>query len=247
MKNIVFTCLDCEMTGLDIENDRIIEIAAVKFTLERELNSFETLVNPGKAISLESKKIHHISDEMLEGKPLIKDILPKLSEFIGKDPIIVGHSVSCDLDMLMQEGKRVDQPFTTNNYTIIDTLRLAKDYGNSPNNSLESLSLHFNVPLFGSHRAMNDVRANIGVFKHLIKRYKNLNHILEVLSKPIRIKQMPLGKHKGRAFSEIPLSYLQWAKKMDFDEDLLFSIRQELKNRQKGTSFTQSGNPFFDL
>lgn len=247
MKNIVFTCLDCEMTGLDIENDRIIEIAAVKFTLEKELDSFETLVNPGKAVSLESKKIHHISDEMLVGKPLIKDVLPKLVKFIGERPLIVGHSVSCDLDMLMQEGKRVEEPFTTNNYVIIDTLRLAKDYGNSSNNSLESLSVHFNVPSLGSHRAMSDVKTNIGVFKHLIKRYKNLNHILEVLSKPIKIKQMPLGKHKGRAFSEIPLSYLQWAKKMDFDEDLLFSIRQELKNRQKRTSFTQSGNPFYDL
>ena len=61
------------------------------------------------------------------------------------------------------------------------------------------------------------------------------------------MKYMPLGKHKGRQFGEIPLQYLQWAAHMDFDQDLLFTIRSELKKRKKGTGFKQVTNPFGDL
>ncbi len=58
---------------------------------------------------------------------------------------------------------------------------------------------------------------------------------------------MPLGKHKGRPFKEIPLQYLQWIVNKDFDQDLLYSVRTELKKRKKGNLFNQSSNPFLNL
>jgi DNA polymerase-3 subunit epsilon len=61
------------------------------------------------------------------------------------------------------------------------------------------------------------------------------------------MKTMPLGKHKGRRFEEVPIEYLQWAERKDFDQDLLFSIRLELRNRKKGGGFEQSANPFSEL
>ena len=32
-----FICVDCELTGLDLEKDRIIEVAVVKFTFDNIL------------------------------------------------------------------------------------------------------------------------------------------------------------------------------------------------------------------
>jgi DNA polymerase-3 subunit epsilon len=58
---------------------------------------------------------------------------------------------------------------------------------------------------------------------------------------------MPLGKHKGRLLKEIPLQYLQWMVHKDFDQDLIFSIKTELKRRKKGDQFGQSTNPFLNL
>ena len=58
---------------------------------------------------------------------------------------------------------------------------------------------------------------------------------------------MPLGKYKGRPLKEVPLQYLQWIVHKDFDQDLLYSVRTELKRRKKGNLFTQVGNPFLDL
>lgn len=246
LKSTVFVCLDCEMTGLDVKKDRIIEVAAVRFTFDQIFDTFESLVDPEQEVSKESQKIHHISNEMLQGKPKISTVLQQLTSFLKEGDLIVGHNIGFDLEVLSQEAERVKHKFISK-YTEIDTLRLAKEYGDSPNNSLESLASHFNVEYDKAHRAMNDVEINISIFKHFCKRYKTLEQILKLLSRPIKMKYMPLGKYKGRLFSDIPIPYLRWASKMDFDRDLLYSISQEIKLRQKGLGFNQNNNPFLNV
>lgn len=241
-----FICLDCETTGLDVEKDRIIEVAVTRFTMDQILDSYETLVNPERDVPESSIAIHHITPDMLQGKPTIAQVLPNLLSFIGND-IIVGHGVAFDIELLRQAAKRLSLPCSLDKNPFIDTLRLARLYGDSPENSLETLRRHFNIQEEGAHRAMSDVIVNIDVFKHLVTKFKNAESVLERLKQPIELRAMPLGKHKGRAFKEIPLDYLRWAAHKEFDQDLLFSIRLELKRRKGGTSFSQSVNPFSSL
>ena len=94
---------------------------------------------------------------------------------------------------------------------------------------------------------MSDVVVNIQVFKKLTSDFRTLEQVTQALSKPIQMKNMPLGKHKGRPMKEIPVEYLRWAANQDFDEDLLYSLRSELNRRKKGTSFVQLANPFMNL
>lgn len=246
LKDAEFVCLDCEMTGLDPRKDRVIEVALVRFTFDRIVETFESLVNPECEVSPASQKIHHISNEMLRNQPTMDAVLPKIVQFIRPKDIIVGHSVDCDINILTEEASRLGTQFPKN-FEIFDTVRLAKEYGDSPNNSLEALARHFAISSIGNHRAMKDVMINIEIFKYLCRRFRTVTQIRELLSKPIKMKYMPLGKHKGRPFSEIPLSYLIWASKMDFDADLLFTIRQEIKQRKKKTGFLQASNPFANI
>lgn len=243
LKNEVFICLDCETTGLEIEKDKIIEVAAVVFQDNVILDSFETLIDPGIPISEESMAIHHITNEMVQGKPKIQEVLPHIIKMIGKH-ILVGHGIPFDISFLEKETKAHCIPNSLANHPYFDTLRLARLYGESPVNSLEKLREHFNIAAEGAHRAMSDVIVNIEVFKFLVKNYKTTEQITERLKKPILLKAMPLGKHKGRSFSEIPEQYLKWALHKDFDMDLLFSIRSELKKRKQSSSFSQNSNPF---
>lgn len=246
LKNANFICLDCEFTGLDTDKDRILELAAVRFSITQNIDQFDALVNPECPISDESFAIHHISQEMIQQKPKVEEILPSFLNFVGKD-IIIGHGIAYDLTMIERAALRSGIHYPLKHNLCIDTLRLARLYGDSPNNSLESLAHHFNVPNPGSHRALNDVVMNIEVFKHLVRKYKTVEQIFDVLSRPIKMKYMPLGKHKGRLFGELPLQYLQWAAHMDFDQDLSYTIRLELKKRKKGGGFVQVTNPFSDL
>ena len=241
-----FVCLDCEMTGLDPKEDRIIEVALATFTLTETLESFDTLIDPEAPISDTSIAIHHITPEMVQGKPKIQDILPKLIHLIDSH-IIVGHGIHLDLAFLAESAKRCGSPFPFDKLPSIDTLRLARLYGESPTNSLQMLRAHFNIEPEEEHRAKGDVGVSISVFKYLIANFKTVEQILERLKKPILLKKMPLGKYKGRPFNEIPIEYLRWAAHGDFDQDLIFSLRSELQKRGRGDRFEQASNPFSSL
>ncbi|MBF5058730.1 putative quorum-sensing-regulated virulence factor [Candidatus Neptunochlamydia vexilliferae] len=241
-----FVCFDCEATGLDPEKDRIVEIAAARFTFDGVVETIEDLINPSISIPQTTIEIHHITDDMVKDKPPIKEVIGKYLDFIG-DHIVVGHAIPFDLALLDAEAKRSGHGSKLLKARFLDTLRMARLYGESPTNSLQSLRKHFNIAAEGAHRAMGDVTVNIEVFKHLSRKFKTTEELIKRLEKPVQLKAMPLGKHKGRPFGEIPIEYLRWAAHQDFDQDLLFSLRSELKKRKQGNLFSQASNPFSNL
>ncbi len=241
-----FICIDCETTGLDAQQDRVIEVAVMCFDAHQVYAQMETLINPECEIPETSIAIHHITPEMVKDKPTIAQVLPDILQLIGNQ-IIVGHGVGFDIDILAIAAERHGIPCIIRHNLYLDTLRMARLYGESPINSLEHLRKHFNIPLEGAHRAMSDVVVNKEVFKRLAKRFKTTEQLFDALSRPILMNTMPLGKHKGRLLKEIPLQYLQWISNKDFDQDLLYSVRTELKRRKKGNLFNQVNNPFLNL
>jgi DNA polymerase III subunit epsilon len=246
LNKVEFVCLDCETTGLDPKENRIIEVAVVRFTLDTVLAEFESLVDPECVIPETSIVFHHITQDMVADKPRIKEILPELLSLIGNS-IVVGHGIEFDMKIVAYAAERYGIPCTLLKNQFLDTLRMARLYGESPVNSLEQLRKHFNIQPEGAHRAMSDVIVNVEVFKHLAKRYKTTEQLFEALSRPIMFKTMPLGKHKGRLLKDVPVEYLIWAAKKDYDQDLLFSLRSEIKRRKQGNLFSQSSNPFTKL
>ena len=180
---------------------------------------------------------------MVKDKPTISQVLESFLEFVS-DNIIVGHGISFDISVIDSEAKNNNIFTSIKKNTTIDTLRLARLYGQSPTNSLEKLREHFNISPEGAHRAMSDVIVNIEVFKYLSKSFKTTEDLLVRLRKPILLKIMPLGKHKGRRFNEIPLEYLLKLAKRNFDFDLTYSIRHEIKHRKSRPTFETSSNPF---
>ncbi len=242
----LFVCFDCETTGLDPKTDEIIEIAAAIFTFEGVQKCKEDLIQPSCPIPQYSTKIHHITDEMVRGKPKIEQVLPSYLALFS-NYVVIGHGIGFDIAMIEAATRKFCIPSTLSESVRVDTLRLARLYGESPSNSLDMLRSHFRIKSNGAHRAMNDVHVNIEVFKRLSKSFKTTEELIKRLEQPIQLKTMPLGKHKGRAFKEIPLEYLMWGVRQKFDKDLLFSLKKEIKKRRTGKPFLQAGNPFSNL
>ena len=61
----ILVSLDLETTGLDRNNDSIVEIGAVKLVKESIVDEFQTLVNPGRMIPSFITQLTGITNEMV--------------------------------------------------------------------------------------------------------------------------------------------------------------------------------------
>ncbi len=90
LKTYHFVALDLETTGLSPERDTIIEVAAVRFQLERDGDTFRPihteertmLIDPSRKLEENISMITGITDAMLVGKPKWDDVREKVREFI---------------------------------------------------------------------------------------------------------------------------------------------------------------------
>lgn len=159
----VFVVLDLETTGLNPRTDKIIEIAAVKYTKGVESDIFETLVNPGFNISPLITGITGIENEDLYSAPDISTVLPKLVSFLGRTPV-VGHNInSFDKKFLQAAFAAVGKEFKNK---IIDTLPLSrKALPDLPHHRLEDLKNELHISVDISHRALPDVYTTAEVYR----------------------------------------------------------------------------------
>lgn len=96
-----WVALDCETTGLNVNTDEIIAIAAVRIAGNRVMTSerLELLVRPERRVSAESVRIHQLREQdVAEGTPP-EAAMTKLMHFIGSRPL-VGYYLEFDLAMI---------------------------------------------------------------------------------------------------------------------------------------------------
>ncbi|MFV1859920.1 MAG: helicase C-terminal domain-containing protein [Anaerolineales bacterium] len=168
--------LDIETTGLDPVTDAIIEIGAVRFRDSRQEDEWTRLVNPGRPLSRFITQLTGITDEMLSGAPRINEVLESLEAFVSEDPI-VGHRVEFDLSFLRRRGL-----FGSN--LPLDTYDLAAvvlpDAGRY---SLGALASLLKVPSMSAHRALDDAKTTMHVFRRLYEHVMELPYpLLKALS-----------------------------------------------------------------
>lgn len=153
-----FYAIDIETTGLDKDNDSIIEIGAVLFELGKPVKVFNSLINPMKAIPEETTQINHISNDMVKDAPGEKEVLERLIVFLNdaikKQTFLCAHNADFDISFL-------DAAFRRNNIEVdlyyVDTLAIAKENIKGLSNyKLNTLANHFNIINKEEHRASND-------------------------------------------------------------------------------------------
>ncbi len=159
--------LDLETTGLNRDEDAIIEIGAALFENGVVLDTFSTLVNPGRSIPERVSAITGIQTDDLIGAPHIREVLPALRAFIGTHPV-VGHRVDFDLGFLARYGVATDN-------VAIDTYDLASVLlPDTARYNLAHLSDQFDVSLENAHRALSDSLATGHLYWELWQRALDL-------------------------------------------------------------------------
>jgi len=156
--------LDLETTGLHAEQDAIVEIAAIKFQGAAVLDTFETLVAPGRSIPYRVQRLTNITPQHLVGAPTFESISQNLQHFVGDYPI-VGHSIPFDVGFLRRRG-------LTRTNLLVDTFELATVLLPSlPSYNLGQVAEALGIPIApGLHRAMVDTVLAMQVFLALHQR-----------------------------------------------------------------------------
>ncbi|WED44208.1 DNA polymerase III subunit epsilon [Legionella cardiaca] len=139
--------LDTETTGIGHElGHRIIEIGCVEL-FDRKLtgNHFHVYINPERAVDEGAFRVHGISNEFLQDKPLYKDIVKDFVEFIQGSELII-HNAAFDVGFLDAEFKRLNWPAVINDYcSVCDTLMLAREKHPGQRNSLDALCKRYEI------------------------------------------------------------------------------------------------------
>ena len=148
-----FVAFDLETTGLSSKTDRIIEIGAVILKDGKEIDRFQTFVDPERHLERKIVELTGITEEMLVGAPKIEEVLPKFLDFIG-DRVLVAHNSDFDTGFIRAECARQGFDY---HYTAADTLILSQNLLRHLNKfKLDIVSNALNLPDFNHHRAGDD-------------------------------------------------------------------------------------------
>lgn len=168
MKNLFdFVTLDIETTGLDFQEDEIIELGAVKYLSGEEKDRFSIFIKPQKKIPLFIKQLTHISDEQLAAGDAPTSALKKLQEFC-EDSLLVCHNQSFDIGFINTRREAYGQPPISN--PVLDTLELSRIFlPFLDNHKLSTLAEHYGIKMENAHRAIYDAETTGRVLLHLLK------------------------------------------------------------------------------
>ena len=173
LHQVTFCVLDLETTGGNRNDDMITEVGAVKVRGGECLGTFQTLVNPGRAIPPQISILTGLTDVLVASAPRIEAVLPSLLSFMG-DSVLVAHNAGFDLAFIRAALERSGRPAWSG--TVVDTVRLARRLVRDevPNCKLGTLADQLRLDHKPSHRALDDALATTDLLHVLIERASGL-------------------------------------------------------------------------
>ncbi|MBN1532694.1 MAG: WYL domain-containing protein [Spirochaetes bacterium] len=159
LSRITFCALDLETNGTNPLFHEIIEVAAIRFTLDEGVTGlYHRLVRPSGVISAESTALHGITEEMVSDAGPIHESVRSLIRFIGESVLVI-HNPGFDIAFLNRAAGS-----TLPLLRAVDTVVIArKAFPFLPNHKLGTICLHLGLSLEG-HRALPDAYGCMEVF-----------------------------------------------------------------------------------
>jgi DNA polymerase III subunit epsilon len=183
----IFAVLDTETTGLNVnEGHRIVSIGATKIKNLKITNEIlDELVNPERQISEPSIKIHNITQEQVQNKPVLKELDEKIYNFL-ENTVLVGHNLNFDIKFIVSSGPYTTIAHRVKNIVTIDTIYLSAGiypHFNSYELSFLCKTLKIQTDDQTRHSALGDSVITARLFLHLLEEAgkKNINTIGGIL------------------------------------------------------------------
>lgn len=242
---------DLEATGLEPENDRIVEFCFLELDADfQPTDRFHSLLQPGIPMPPEVTAVHGLRDEDLVGQPPFSQFAKRIQEIVDSS-VLVAHNCRFDLALLHYELARAGHEGVSPNHPVIDTHAIETMVNG---HNLGALYQRYcGKPVEGIHRAEADTLATIAVLRGQTATHAGVlgNGFSDLLLDKVRMRngsdgrsyldhgrrfvrerdglvRLNFGKLRGQPASE-HRDYLRWMLKADFADDTKRAIKDLLK------------------
>jgi DNA polymerase-3 subunit epsilon len=247
---------DLETTGINISQDRIVELAMLKVKPNGETEKKVALVNPTIPIPEEAAMIHGIRNEDVKDKPTFKELAKNLAKFLEGCDLGGFNIVRFDVPLLVEEFLRADVDFDVSQRKLIDAQKIF--FLMEQRTLTAAYKFYCGKVLEGAHGAEADNDATYEVFKAQLERYQgqdvvdaagnelgkiendmasihNLvaSNMVDLAGRFVFNKEgvevFNFGKHKGTPVAEVlqkERGYYDWMMKGDFPLDTKRKLTQ---------------------
>ena len=225
---------DLETTGINITNDRIVEIGILKIFPDGKKKEMNTLVNPEMTIPKQASDIHGITNDKVDSMPTFKQISKEIYSFIEESDLAGFNSDRFDIPLLVEEFLRAEIEFNFKKMLTIDVQTIF--------HKMEQRTLSAALKFYckrenkKAHSAMNDTKATYDVLMAQLEKYSDLEPNVKFLNEfssrnksadyagfiifnDIERECFGFGKYKGKEVEEVlkqDPGYFGWVLKSDF-------------------------------
>lgn len=257
---------DLETTGVNVTQDRIVEIAIIKLHPDGTEEEYYKRVNPGIPIPAESTTFHGITDEIVAAEARFEELADEVAAFIGDADLAGFNSNKFDIPVLAEEFMRAGHSFDIKARKFIDVQNI---FHKMEQRTLAAANLFYcREEMENAHNAMYDTRVTLNVFRAQMERYQQLADNVENLAEFSRAGNLEwhdfagrlaknekgqvvynFGKHKGKTVEELMVAepgYYGWMLDADFplytkrllreEVERIKEQRRQQKEKQESTS-----------
>jgi DNA polymerase III subunit epsilon len=157
-----FAFIDVETTGVKPLEDRLTEVAIVRFSRTHAPRVWQSLVNPGVSIPSEIQALTGITNEMLRDAPSFFEVCEAIRREL-EGAFFVAHNARFDYGFIKNEFRRAGESFTGD---VLCTVRLSRKlYPEVNGHGLDAIVERHRLRVENRHRALGDTLA-IASFVH---------------------------------------------------------------------------------
>lgn len=226
--------IDIEATGVNLSNDRIVEIAIVKILPDGSRQVKRKLINPQMVIPQVVIDIHGITNDMVKDAPTFKQAGNEIKQFLENCDLGGYNSNRFDIPLLMEEFLRADFDVDLTDRKMVDVQHIF--YTMEPRTLTAAYKFFCQKELENAHSAEADINATIEVFEAQVQKYQQLGNSVESILGQIGeekivdyarrfsfddkgVEVFNFGKYKGKSVIDTLKNepqYYDWMMKGDF-------------------------------
>lgn len=228
---------DLETTGINVAQDRIVELSFLKVKPNGEEIAKTRRINPEMHIPEQATAVHGISDDDVKNEPTFKQIAKSLAAEIEGCDLAGFNSNRFDIPLLAEEFIRAGVDIDLNRRKFIDVQTIF--HKKEQRTLIAAYKFYCDKDLTEAHSASADTMATYEVLKAQLDKYQDLENDVNFLSQYSSFTKnvdfagrfvyddkdnivINFGKYKGRLLKEVLAtdpSYYSWMMNGDFTLD----------------------------